>query len=73
MRLRARLVFSRLEELPDLTIGQDTVDWYRQEMERFHALAGAATAEASGEDAQLPAADYVGLLEAFTKPFRNAG
>jgi CheY-like chemotaxis protein/glycine cleavage system H lipoate-binding protein len=64
------------KELPELTIGQDSVDWYRQEMERFHALAGAVTAEAVGEgeeDAQLSAADYVALLEDFTKPFRDAG
>ncbi|MGD9020699.1 MAG: response regulator [Lysobacterales bacterium] len=62
-------------ELPDMRIGQDSVEWYRQEIDRFHELAGsikpASTEEApeDGENDQLAEAEYVQLLDSFTRPF----
>jgi DNA-binding response OmpR family regulator len=65
-------------ELPLLKIGQDSVDWYQQEIDRFHELAsGFARQAPEGESGdaddgeQLSAEEYVELLDSFTKPFRK--
>ena len=63
-------------ELPGMKIGQDSVAWYRQEIDRFHELAATFTAAAPQEgdaDTQLSATDYVALLQGFAKPFQDAG
>ena len=60
-------------ELPTLKIGRDSVDWYQQEIDRFHELASGFKSGDGTEDAQqLSAAQYVELLESFAKPFRQA-
>ncbi|MCW8926629.1 MAG: response regulator [Xanthomonadales bacterium] len=62
-------------ELPGLKIGRDSVDWYQQEIDRFHDLAGAITKQDTGEDTddvqQLTVEQYVELLDSFAKPFRQ--
>ena len=63
-------------ELPGMKIGQDSVNWYRQEIDRFHELADAFTrkaADAGDEPAELSTVEYVELLDGFTKPFLQAG
>lgn len=66
-------------ELPQLRIGQDSVDWYKAEMDRFHELASKFTMQASEDESgdaedggQLSTADYVELLDGFTKTFGKA-
>jgi len=63
-------------ELPELKIGRDSVDWYQQEIDRFHKLAGEFTKHDSGDDKedgqQLSPAQYVELLDGFAKPFQQA-
>jgi len=60
-------------ELPGLKIGRDSVDWYQQEIDRFHELASGFTSGEDEEDGQqLSATQYVELLDSFTKPFRHA-
>jgi CheY-like chemotaxis protein/glycine cleavage system H lipoate-binding protein len=63
-------------ELPALKIGRDSLDWYQQEIDRFHKLAGEFTKQDTGdhieEGQQLSPAQYVELLDSFTKPFRQA-
>jgi len=60
-------------ELPGLKIGRDSVDWYQQEIDRFHELVGGFTSGGDKEDGlQLSATQYVELLDRFAKPFRQA-
>jgi len=63
-------------ELPELKIGRDSVDWYQQEIDRFHKLAREFIKHDTGDDAedgqQLSPAQYVELLDSFAKPFRQA-
>ncbi len=60
-------------ELPGLKIGRDSVDWYQQEIDRFHELASGFTSGEDEEDGQqLSATQYVELLDRFAKPFRHA-
>jgi CheY-like chemotaxis protein/glycine cleavage system H lipoate-binding protein len=63
-------------ELPDLRIGRDSVDWYQEEIDRFHELANqfvqeTAQNEASetGESEQYRTAEFTKLLAGFSKPF----
>jgi CheY-like chemotaxis protein/glycine cleavage system H lipoate-binding protein len=63
-------------ELPDLKIGRDSVNWYQEEINRFHELAAEFTAdtsgdesEATGEGDQTKQAEYIKLLARFSKPF----
>ena len=60
-------------ELPGLKIGRDSVDWYQQEIDRFHELVSGFTSGDDKEDGQqLSATQYVELLDSFAKPFRQA-
>lgn len=65
-------------ELADLRIGRDSVDWYQQEIDRFHELASKLAEETSQrgtgeakEDEQTKRAEYINLLTAFSKPFQQ--
>jgi len=64
-------------ELPQLKIGQDSVDWYQQEIDRFHELAGKFIEQApdgesddTDDKGQLSASQYVKLLDSFAESFR---
>jgi glycine cleavage system H lipoate-binding protein len=63
-------------ELSGLKIGQDSVDWYQQEIDRFHKLASGFMNQTSADEPdarqELPAAQYIELLDDFTKAFRQA-
>jgi len=60
-------------ELPGLKIGRDSVDWYQQEIDRFHELAsGFISGVDKEEEQQLSTTQYVELLDSFAKPFRQA-
>jgi len=60
-------------ELPGLKIGRDSVDWYQQEIDRFHELAsGFISGDDKEEEQQLSTTQYVELLDSFAKPFRQA-
>jgi len=60
-------------ELPALKIGRDSVDWYQQEIDRFHELAsGFISGDDKEDEQQLSATQYVELLDSFAKPFRQA-
>jgi len=60
-------------ELPTLKIGRDSVDWYQQEIDRFHELASGFIPGDNKEDGQkLSATQYVDLLDSFAKPIRQA-
>ena len=60
-------------ELPGLKIGRDSVDWYQQEIDRFHELAsGFISGVDKEEEQQLSTMQYVELLDSFAKPFRQA-
>ncbi|MGB5486077.1 MAG: response regulator [Lysobacterales bacterium] len=60
-------------ELSGLKIGRDSVDWYQQEIDRFHELAsGFTSGDEKEEEQQLSATQYVELLHSFAKPFRQA-
>ena len=62
------------KELPGLKIGRDSVDWYQQEIDRFHELAsGFISGDDKEEEQQLSTTQYVELLDSFAKPFRQAG
>jgi hypothetical protein len=53
------------------------VDWYQQEIDRFHELAGGIleqNASDETEDApQLSPAQYTELLDKFSAPFQQTG
>jgi CheY-like chemotaxis protein len=61
-------------ELSGLKIGQDSVDWYQQEIDRFHKLASGFMKQTSADEPdarqELSAAQYIELLDGFTKAFR---
>ena len=60
-------------ELPALKIGRDSVDWYQQEIDRFHELAsGFISGDDKEGEQKLSATQYVDLLDSFAKPFRQA-
>jgi len=54
-------------ELSDLRIGHDSVQWYQEEIDRFHQLASKSSE--TGEDGPLGKAEYTELLIEFSKPF----
>ena len=63
-------------ELPDLKIGHDSVDWYQEEMARYQVLADKFienTAQAGSieteEGEKLKKKEYKNLLMEFSKPF----
>jgi ActR/RegA family two-component response regulator/glycine cleavage system H lipoate-binding protein len=63
-------------ELPELRIGRDSVDWYQQEIDRYHELSNkfiqdTAQYESSetAESEQNRNAEYKKLLIGFSKPF----
>lgn len=64
------------EELPDLRIGFDSVDWYQEEIDRYRELANRFTEDAArhdsketGKSEQDADAQHLQLLVGFTKPF----
>ena len=66
-------------ELANLKIGKDSVDWYQQEIDRFHELTGEFMKQASGDEKddaeagqQLSATQYIEMLDSFAKPFQQA-
>ena len=66
-------------ELPDLKIGKDSVDWYQQEIDRFHELTSEFIKQASGDEQddagagqQLSETQYIEMLDSFAKPFQQA-
>jgi len=63
-------------ELSGLKIGQDSVNWYQQEIDRFHKLASGCMQQTSADEPderqELSAAQYIELLDDFTKAFRQA-
>ena len=63
-------------ELPDLKIGHDSVNWYQEEIDRFHELASKLMKDSSqhesnetGEGEQDRTAEYIKLLAEFSTPF----
>jgi len=68
------------EELPDLKIGRDSVDWYHEEIKRYQELAdkfleATAQDELSGtkESEARRDEEYKELLRGFSKPFMQSG
>ena len=66
-------------ELPQLKIGRDSVDWYQEEIDRFHELANQFIHDTSelesddkGESDQIRAAEYKKLLIGFSGSFLKA-
>ena len=66
-------------ELPALRIGLDSVNWYQQEIDRFHDLAdrfmevtSQHKSEEAEEDEQYRKTEYKKLLMEFSKPFLQA-
>jgi CheY-like chemotaxis protein/glycine cleavage system H lipoate-binding protein len=66
-------------ELPSLKIGNDSVAWYQQEMDRFHALSNQLVQQPStnaqddsNSGGEIPAAQFIALLDGFTKPFQQS-
>ena len=66
-------------ELPELKIGRDSVDWYQEEIDRFHELANQFIRDTSelepddkGENDQIRTAEYKKLLTGFSEPFLKA-
>jgi hypothetical protein len=66
-------------ELTSLKIGKDSVDWYQQEIDRFHGLTSELKEQASADESddtetvhQLSVTQYIEMLDSFTKPFRQA-
>lgn len=67
-------------ELASLKIGNDSLEWYQQEMDRFHELSRdltetGKTDEQVDSDAgeELSASQYTKLLKTFTQPIRQSG
>jgi CheY-like chemotaxis protein/glycine cleavage system H lipoate-binding protein len=67
-------------ELPDLRIGQDSVNWYQQEIDRYHELSIKFTEKTSqyesnetGESEQNTKAEKLKLLAGFSEPFLQFG
>ena len=67
-------------ELPDLRIGRDSINWYQEEIDRYHELSSKFTEHIAqyesietGESEQNRNAEYTKLLDGFTKPFLQAG
>jgi FixJ family two-component response regulator/glycine cleavage system H lipoate-binding protein len=63
-------------ELPELRIGGDSVNWYREEIDRYHELSGKFIedtaqyeANTAGESEQNRNAEYIKLLAGFSKPW----
>jgi DNA-binding response OmpR family regulator len=63
-------------ELPDLKIGRDSVEWYQEEINRFHELSNkflTDTAQYESSDTEESEnsrkAEYTKLLSGFVKPF----
>lgn len=66
-------------ELPQLKIGRDSVDWYQEEIDRFHELANQFIQDTSelepddkGENDQIRTAEYKKLLTGFSESFLKA-
>jgi CheY-like chemotaxis protein/glycine cleavage system H lipoate-binding protein len=64
------------EELPGLRIGLDSVNWYQEEIDRYHELSNKFLADTAqnepnktGESEQIRNAEYTKLLVRFSKPF----
>jgi len=67
-------------ELPGLTLGLDSIDWYQKEVGRFSELSGKlmenpspAESTGSGKSVRIADAAYTDLLAGFTKPFIRSG
>jgi len=67
-------------ELPSLSIGRDSVDWYQEEIGRYQALSSKFIedtaqygSDETGESEQKINAEYTKLLMGFSKPFLQAG
>lgn len=67
-------------ELPGLSIGRDSIDWYQEEIDRYHELSNKFVEETAqfessetGEGEQKRNAEYTKLLVEFSKPFLQAG
>ncbi len=63
-------------ELPGLTFGLDSVDWYQQEIDRYNQLSQRSMEEISqfemnetGDSEQFRKAEYLKLLFGFSEPF----
>jgi len=63
-------------ELPSLRIGIDSVNWYQQEIDRYHELSNKFMAETAqhepdntGDSEQNGNAEYTKLLVEFSEPF----
>lgn len=68
------------EELPGLRIGNDSVSWYQEEIDRYHQLSTKFiedTAKYESDDSeagkQKRNAEYLKLLSEFSKPFLQVG
>ena len=64
------------QELPDLSIGRDCIDWYQDEIARYQKLANKFMedtakneSEKTGQGEQDRNAEYIKLLTGFSKPF----
>jgi hypothetical protein len=63
-------------ELPDLRIGGDSVNWYQEEIDRYHELSSQFIedtaqyeADTTGESEQNRNTEYIKLLAGFSKPW----
>ncbi len=63
-------------ELPDLIIGGDSVNWYQEEIDRYHELSSKLIedtaqdeSDTTGESEQNSNAEYIKLLARFSKPW----
>jgi CheY-like chemotaxis protein len=62
-------------ELSELRIGQDAIDWYQEELDRYTTLSAEAgtVADASAVAAEDTGAERLRLLAGFSKPFLQGG
>jgi len=67
------------KELPDLSIGGDSVNWYQEEIDRYQKLSSKFIEDTAqyesntpGESEQNRNAEYTKLLAGFSKPFLQA-
>ena len=65
-----------MEELPDLRIGRDAVDWYREELDRYSELARDGGEAGAGDESNLAGtgepnrpAGQLDILVRFSEPF----
>ena len=64
-------------ELSELRIGQDAIDWYQEELDRYTQLSAeadsSAATDASTAAGKAPETEQLQLLAGFSKPFLRGG